>query len=131
MPEKPLRPCIRSGAGCPNLTKGGYCEACEPIHGRAAQEQARGSAASRGYGHKWRKESQVYLREHPFCECAECKQNEMPELADVVDHIVPHKGDQKLFWSRSNWAAMSKRHHDKKTARENGGLGNPVRPGGR
>ncbi|MHA6731654.1 hypothetical protein [Devosia sp. A369] len=21
----------------------------------------------------------------------------------VVDHIVPHRGDQRLFWDRANW----------------------------
>jgi 5-methylcytosine-specific restriction protein A len=44
--------------------------------------------------------------------------------ASVVDHIVPHRGDMALFWDRSNWQAMSKLCHDRKTARENGGFGN-------
>ncbi|MGN8738508.1 HNH endonuclease signature motif containing protein [Bilifractor sp. HCP3S3_D3] len=35
--------------------------------------------------------------------------------ATVVDHIVPHRGDPKLFWDRSNWQALCKRCHDKKT----------------
>ena len=38
-----------------------------------------------------------------------------------VDHIVPHRGDQKLFWDgegRGTWAALCKRCHDAKTARE-------------
>lgn len=44
--------------------------------------------------------------------------------ASVVDHIVPHRGDANLFWDQSNWQAMSKSCHDRKTARENGGFGN-------
>ncbi|AFR18473.1 HNH endonuclease [Burkholderia pseudomallei] len=44
--------------------------------------------------------------------------------ASVVDHIVPHRGDAHLFWDQSNWQAMSKSCHDRKTARENGGFGN-------
>ncbi|WP_390622926.1 HNH endonuclease [Ralstonia syzygii] len=47
--------------------------------------------------------------------------------ATVVDHIVPHKGDQHLFWRRSNWQALCKACHDRKTAREDGGFANPRR----
>jgi 5-methylcytosine-specific restriction protein A len=39
-------------------------------------------------------------------------------LATVVDHIVPHRGDQRLFWDEANWAALCKPCHDAKTARE-------------
>lgn len=45
----------------------------------------------------------------------------------VVDHIVPHKKDQKLFWRRSNWQALCKPCHDRKTATEDGGFANPMR----
>ncbi|MCT9125512.1 HNH endonuclease [Cupriavidus gilardii] len=41
----------------------------------------------------------------------------------MVDHIVPHKGDSKLFWSRSNWQALCKPCHDRKAATEDGGFG--------
>jgi len=33
-------------------------------------------------------------------------------VADVVDHIVPHKGDHKLFWDPSNHQALCKQCHD-------------------
>ena len=36
----------------------------------------------------------------------------------VVDHIVPHRGDQKLFWDKSNWQPLCKACHDRKTWRE-------------
>lgn len=32
--------------------------------------------------------------------------------ANVVDHIVPHKGDEKLFWDEDNWQALCPPHHD-------------------
>lgn len=32
--------------------------------------------------------------------------------ATVVDHIVPHRGDMKLFWDRDNWQALCKACHD-------------------
>jgi len=38
----------------------------------------------------------------------------------VVDHIIPHKGNQKLFWDPQNWQTLCKAHHDEKTRRETG-----------
>lgn len=34
---------------------------------RVAKDQRRGSAASRGYGHKWGKASRQFRRQHPIC----------------------------------------------------------------
>lgn len=30
----------------------------------------------------------------------------------VVDHIKPHRGDEKLFWDDANLHAVSKEYHD-------------------
>jgi 5-methylcytosine-specific restriction protein A len=38
--------------------------------------------------------------------------------ATVVDHIIPHRGNQRLFWDQNNWQALCKRHHDLKTGNE-------------
>ena len=38
----------------------------------------------------------------------------------MVDHVVPHKGDKRLFWTRQNWAASCKSCHDLKTLSEGG-----------
>ena len=38
--------------------------------------------------------------------------------ATDVDHIVPHRGDKKLFWDESNWQALCHRHHSIKTRNE-------------
>lgn len=32
--------------------------------------------------------------------------------ATVVDHIVPHGGDLKLFWDVKNWQPLCKKCHD-------------------
>ena len=47
--------------------------------------------------------------------------------ATIVDHIVPHKGDLALFYDQTNWQSLCKRHHDIKTAAEDGGFGNKKR----
>lgn len=60
----------------------------------------------------------------PLCECEECARLGRIMVAAVVDHRIPHRGDPTLFWDQRNWCAMSKRCHDRKTAREDGGFGN-------
>jgi 5-methylcytosine-specific restriction endonuclease McrA len=34
-------------------------------------------------------------------------------LASVVDHIIPHRGNAGLFWSRDNWQSLCTMHHSK------------------
>ena len=72
--------------------------------------------AKKPYGSKWQAERLVFLRENPLC--AMCQQMGRIEPATVVDHIVPHRGDQKLFWDQNNWQSLCKSCHDKKTLTE-------------
>ena len=74
------------------------------------------SAASRGYGRAWQKARKKYLEVHPLC--VECMKEGRYVRATDVDHIIPHRGDQKLFWDESNWQALCHRHHSMKTRKE-------------
>ena len=47
--------------------------------------------------------------------------------AAVVDHRIPHHGDNDLFFRRDNLQPFCKHCHDQKTARYDGGFGNPRR----
>lgn len=78
-------------------------------------DDRRGTAAQRGYGHKWRRESKAWLDRHPFC--ADCDRAGRIRLASLVDHIVPHRGNMKLFWDRGNWQSLCKTCHGVKTGR--------------
>lgn len=101
-----------------------------PTTGRCAKHQGeikqrdrdRGSAAKRGYGHKWRQARDEFLSAHPLC--VDCQRRDVLTASSEVDHIVPHKGDLSLFWRRSNWQALCKPCHSRKTASEDGGFGN-------
>lgn len=108
--------------GCNQLLEYGqkYCKQ----HTKDARQydRYRGTAAQRGYDSRWRRARDRYLAEHPLCE--ECLKKGIIEPAEVVDHRIPHKGDPVLFWDESNWQALSKRCHDRKTAKEDGGFGN-------
>jgi 5-methylcytosine-specific restriction protein A len=79
-------------------------------------ERQRPSAARRGYGPRWRRARAAYLARHPLC--VRCREVGRLEPATVVDHVVPHRGDPVLFWGETNWAALCKRCHDRKTARD-------------
>jgi 5-methylcytosine-specific restriction endonuclease McrA len=39
----------------------------------------------------------------------------------VVNHKVPHRGDQRLFWDRSNWERLCHDDHDITAQREEHG----------
>jgi 5-methylcytosine-specific restriction protein A len=83
---------------------------------KRALDRQRPSAARRGYGPRWRRARAAYLKRHPLC--VRCQAKGRIEPATTVDHIVPHRGDQHLFWGEANWAALCKPCHDAKTARE-------------
>ena len=87
-----------------------------PADVKRALDRQRPSASSRGYGAKWRRARLAFLAQHPLC--ASCQTAGRLVPATIVDHVVPHRGDQKLFWDESNWAPACKRCHDAKTARE-------------
>ena len=75
----------------------------------------RPSAASRGYGGRWRKLRLIVLAEEPVCRM--CGRVE----AVHVDHIVARAkggGDE-----RTNLQGLCQRCHSKKTARVDGGFG--------
>ena len=83
---------------------------------KAELERQRPSAARRGYGFRWRRVRQAFLKRNPLC--VACRAEGRLESATVVDHVVPHRGDPVLFWDRANWQSMCKPCHDAKTARE-------------
>ena len=104
MPRKPKCPCRYPG--CPNLSDEVYCEVHRALF-------ARENAASRGYGSQWRTARARFLRNHPLC--AACMKQGKLIPATVVDHIIPHRGDKKLFWDESNWQPLCESCHNHKT----------------
>jgi len=74
------------------------------------------TTAQRGYGGKWQRYRAAYLAKHPLCRMCEAKGR--VTAANVVDHIVDHRGDTKLFWDTSNWQPLCKPCHSEKTAAE-------------
>lgn len=81
---------------------------------RLTRDANRGTAASRGYGHRWRVFCRSWLAANPLC--VHCLKDGRPTIAKIVDHIIPHRGDPELFWRPGNHQSLCKFHHDKKTA---------------
>jgi len=42
-------------------------------------------------------------------------------MATVVNHKIPHKGDERIFWDIHNWEPVCKHCHDSVVAKLEGG----------
>lgn len=101
MANRPRKPC--NHPGCPALTSSGYCELHTPQE-KNRYDHRRGTSAQRGYGYRWQKVSKLFLSRNPLC--IYCQRGGHVVASTVVDHIIPHRGDQTLFWDESNWQAL-------------------------
>lgn len=86
-----------------------------PGPARVAADRTRGSAHQRGYDSRWQRARLSFLADNPLC--VECSKGGRIAEATVVDHVKPHRGDNALFWDRSNWQALCKPCHDRKTGK--------------
>ena len=111
-------------AGCPNFRVEGssYCEKHDYIRVQYEEKRAEYFAnkprdwskyqrTGNYNSSRWKKESKEFLKTHPYCEMC-------GDYATVVDHIIPHRGDEELFWNKENWQPLCKSCHNKKTATE-------------
>ncbi|NQV85464.1 MAG: HNH endonuclease [Woeseiaceae bacterium] len=72
-------------------------------------EKSRPNAAERGYTAAWRRARDSFLIKHPVCRM--CQDNGKLEEGVEVDHIIPHRGNMKLFWDETNWQALCRHCH--------------------
>lgn len=113
-----LQPCgcvVAPGARCPHMIK-------RDQERRARHEATRPSARQRGYTRDWEKASKRFLArpENALCACG-CGRE-----ADMVDHRIAHKGDQRLFWAETNWQPFNSICNRRKAVREEGAFGRPM-----
>ena len=117
MTIRPRRPCAHPG--CQQWAViGSYCKAHaaewqEKLKARRAEfarraDEERASADDRGYTFAWRKARKAWIIRHPLC--AICG-----KPATDVDHIIPHRGDKKLFWDTNNWQSLCHECHGRKS----------------
>jgi len=70
---------------------------------------------------RWIKQSKLYRRRNPLC--VECLKYGITtdctgKNKGCVDHIVPHRGDLRVFWDKDNWQTMCTMHHNQKSGKE-------------
>jgi 5-methylcytosine-specific restriction enzyme A len=58
---------------------------------------------------RWKRRARRQFRIEPMCRM--CAAQGITMAAEVVDHIVPHRGDWKLFWT-GEVQSLCKPHHD-------------------
>lgn len=98
---------------CGRIVPAGERCACQKASDRARKARHdlnRPSARERGYTSEWQKARAAFLAAHP--DCAMCT-----APATTVDHIIAHKGDDRLFWDRSNWQSLCTRCHSRRKQR--------------
>ena len=100
--NRPARPCLMPG--CPHLRPCLLHPARAPF--------AAASRASDLYGtHRWKLMRKEQLSADPTC-----RQCGAP--ATVADHVVPHRGDETLFWAKDNLQSLCRDCSNTKTAHE-------------
>jgi len=100
--------------GCGKVVASGTRCACQlkrDVERKARHDERRPSARERGYTADWQKARAAFLAAHP--RCAKCK-----APATVVDHIIPHKGDKRLFRNPVNWQPLCRHCHSCHKQRE-------------
>jgi 5-methylcytosine-specific restriction protein A len=113
LPLKPLRPC--NYPGCNQLSRDSRCNEHAELQRIQAQKRLaenRPSYHSWYNSPRWRHARLLFLKDNPLC--VYCKIEGRLTPAQIVDHIVSHKGDYGLFWSKDNWQSLCKACHDKK-----------------
>jgi 5-methylcytosine-specific restriction enzyme A len=73
-------------------------------------EQRRGSARRRGYGSAWDRAARAFRSRYPLC--LGCQAVGRTATCELVDHVIPHGGDEHLFWDEVNWQPACAWHHD-------------------
>lgn len=109
---------VCSEPGCGELTVRGRCPDCERA-ARGRRERHRESKADRGYPRNWRRIRANFLRAHERCECDDCLR--IPEFERPVATVVDHRDGDPSNCKFENLRAMTKAHHDRRTARDQPG----------
>lgn len=71
------------------------------------------------YGRRWDKARRNHLDVNPWC--VFCLLLGTHTQATVVDHRIPHRGNELLFWDETNWQSLcAPCHNSVKQAIEKG-----------
>ena len=77
---------------------------------------------------RWRNRARHQLRLHPLCVMCLAQDQVVP--ATVADHIIPHKGNERLFWEGELQSLCATHHSASKQQAEKHGFYNDIGPDG-
>lgn len=96
---------------CNKRVAHGYC-----LEHARVRERARGSQRARGYTRRWERRAAHFKALYPLCGMrpegrapvmSQCYDEGRISPAYQVDHVVPHRGDEGLFWDEiNNWQSL-------------------------
>lgn len=112
MPAVPPRLC-----SCGTIVPSGERCACQITSDRARKarhDARRPNARQRGYTREWERARKAFLITYPYCVMCSAP-------AVLVDHKIPHKGDKRLFWDRTNWQPLCLNCHNSHKQRQERG----------
>lgn len=115
MPKLPPRNCCVPGCTLNAIAGKGRCV----NHIRKMQTEYREKTNAMYKTGRWGEKRRKHLDREPLCRI--CAQQGKMTPATEVDHIIPHKGDWKLFYDDSNLQSLCHKCHSRKTALENAG----------
>lgn len=99
---------------------------------RQLPREPRRSAFSRGYTKRWTTASKAFRLLYPLCGMrpptadgtfvppvmSGCFVEQRTTPATLTDHVIPHRGDEVLFWAETNWQSLCDHCHNRKTQHE-------------
>lgn len=113
MPTAPARPCARHG--CPAMAVPGSSRcAAHTVAQRQSVDDRRGSSSQRGYGVRWQRIRNAFIRAHPVCADPYQLHAQWPCVATDVDHIIPRRRGGTD--DEGNLQALCHACHSRKTA---------------
>ena len=111
--------------GCGVVVERGYCPEHVPPDRRQLRDERQGNSNDRGYTYRWYTRARLFRQHYPLCGqrpegqspvMSECWEAGRAVIADLVDHVVPHKGNPTLFWDElHNWQSLCEECHARKT----------------
>lgn len=113
---------ICSEPGCPVVVdKAGPC----PTHA-GQRDRRRGTARERGYDTRWEEAAATFKVRYPLCGMrphgqapvmSRCHEQGRATPVYQVDHVVPHRQDERLFWDmEGNWQSLCRECGARKSA---------------
>lgn len=109
------------GCGVPT-SRGSHCADCAAS--RQRPQDARPSAARRGYGPRHRRRRAAFLAKYPYCQHrSSAGRLDCQAAATELDHVTPLADGGAD--DESNYQGLCKPHHSSKTAVQSSGWGAP------